>query len=54
MMTIEEMKKLALKHYEDGGDSIVECWDTEDYEEYRANYGDDTERFFRRMIGAPQ
>ena len=30
IITVEEVKKLALKYYEDGGDGVVECW--EDYQ----------------------
>lgn len=29
-ISVEEVKKLALKYYEDGGDGVVECW--EDYQ----------------------
>lgn len=29
--TIEKMKAYALKHYERGGDTMVECWETSDY-----------------------
>jgi hypothetical protein len=52
MMTVEEMKALALKHYNDGGDTVYECWDRKDYEEIINHYGDETEWVFRRMIGA--
>ena len=29
-ITVEKVKALALKHYNSGGDSVVECW--EDYQ----------------------
>lgn len=29
-ITVEEVKALAQKHYEEGGDAVVECW--EDYQ----------------------
>ena len=32
-LTWEEMKALAMKHYNHGGDGIVECWDEEVYNE---------------------
>lgn len=29
-LTIEEVKEIAMKNYEKGGDVIIECWDDED------------------------
>lgn len=33
-MTIQEIRTWAEKHYNDGADVIVECWDDEDIQEF--------------------
>lgn len=33
-MTVEEVKKYAMKNYENGGDAIVECWEDSDIEDF--------------------
>lgn len=32
-LTVEQVRKLAMKHYEEGGDVIIECWTDEDIAE---------------------
>lgn len=31
---IKELKALAMKHYNDGGDFMIECWDTKTWKEF--------------------
>lgn len=31
--TIEQMKAWCLANYDNGADTMVECWETEDYED---------------------
>lgn len=38
-MTYEELKAFALKHYEDGGDGVYECWDRKIFDEHVAEFG---------------
>ena len=38
-LSFEEFKKLAMEHYNEGGDSIVECWDQKVFDEYVAEFG---------------
>lgn len=33
LLTWQELKALALKHYNNGGDGVVECWSESDYDE---------------------
>ena len=39
IMTYAEMEKLALKHYNRGGDGFYECWDENDFNEYVNEFG---------------
>jgi hypothetical protein len=38
-MSYEELMAFALKHYNEGGDGVYECWDRRTYEEYVAEFG---------------
>lgn len=31
--TIDQMKQWCLEHYDQGADTMVECWSTSDYED---------------------
>ena len=31
---IEELRKIAMANYNQGGDGMVECWTNEDYEDF--------------------
>ena len=42
-MTYEEMEKLAMENYNNGGDVFVECWDEREFDEYVEFYGPMTE-----------
>lgn len=33
-LTYEELIDLAKKHYNDGGDGVVECWDRNTFDSY--------------------
>lgn len=33
-LTIEEVKKVAMKHYNNGGDTIIECWEDREIQEW--------------------
>jgi hypothetical protein len=37
--TIEQMKQWCQDHYEDGADTMVECWSTADYQDLLNDYG---------------
>ena len=41
-MTYKELQTLALAHYNQGGDAVVECWDESDFNEYIAEVGEMT------------
>lgn len=43
-MTYEELMALALKHYNNGGDGVYECWDRQTFNEYVAEFGEITEK----------
>lgn len=32
LLTYEELMNLALRHYNDGGDGVYECWDRQTYD----------------------
>lgn len=38
-MTWEQFKALAMEHYNDGGDGIIECWNESDFNEYVQEFG---------------
>lgn len=49
-ITVEEVKKLALKHYKDGGDGVYECYeDSQILEEIEA--GNTTENDWLKTFG---
>ena len=52
-MTIEQFYELALKHYEQGGDMIVECWDKEEMQAFLDEHGANAEqealKLFRQL-----
>lgn len=35
---IEYAKSIALKHYEQGGDGMIECWDKQDFLDWFERY----------------
>ena len=41
-MTYQELQTLALAHYNQGGDAVVECWEESDFNEYVAEFGEMT------------
>jgi hypothetical protein len=47
--TIQTLKDWALANYERGADTIVECWDDEDYEEVIREHGADALSFIQRI-----
>lgn len=48
---IQELKKVALKWYEHGGDSYVECFDTSNWIEWFDDYGTDARKQLIEEIG---
>ena len=51
-MNYEELIKWGMKHYNEGGDVFVECWDKSDYNEYVKEFGlmtEETAASFARM-----
>ena len=53
-LTWKELYKLALRHYENGGDGIVECWDESTFNEYVAEFGPITEEAALQMFRVDQ
>jgi hypothetical protein len=51
LLTWPELLKLARKHYNDGGDGIVECWTESDFDEYVSEFGPMTEADALQMFG---
>jgi hypothetical protein len=51
-MTYEELKALALKHYNEGGDGVYECWDRQTFNEYVELFGEITRADALRMFRA--
>ena len=43
-MTYEELLELAKKHYNRGGDMVLECWDERFYNEYICMFGPISEK----------
>lgn len=43
--------ELAQKHYNEGGDGIVECWDESTYNEYVFMFGAITRKTALQLIG---
>lgn len=50
-MTYEELMALALKHYNEGGDGVYECWDRQTFDEYVSEHGEITEEVAFKMFG---
>jgi hypothetical protein len=50
-MTYEELMALALKHYNEGGDGVYECWDKQTFDEYVAEHGEITHTDALKMFG---
>lgn len=44
VLTFEDLQALALQHYNNGGDVIVECWDEQTYDFYVEEFGCITEK----------
>lgn len=38
-LTVAEVRKIAMKNYNRGGDIVVECWTDEDITEWIVEYG---------------
>ena len=50
-MTYEELMALALKHYNEGGDGVYECWDRQTFADHVAEFGEITHKDALRMFG---
>lgn len=50
-LTFEELQELAMQHYNEGGDAIVECWDEQVFREYVEDFGEITEQRALELIG---
>jgi hypothetical protein len=42
-LSFEDFQALAIQHYNNGGDAIVECWDEQTYDDYVEEFGYITE-----------
>ncbi len=51
-LSYDELISLARKHYNDGGDGIVECWDENTYNTYIKEYGPITTKVAMQIIKA--
>ena len=49
-ITYEELIDMAKKHYNEGGDGIVECWDEHAFNTYVEMFGPITERTAMSLI----
>lgn len=49
-MSYEELMEFALKHYNEGGDGVYECWDKRTYNEYVAEFGPITKSKAMKMF----
>ena len=43
-LTFDEFQAFAMKHYNSGGDSVVECWDEQAFDEYVKEFGPITKK----------
>lgn len=43
-MTYKELMAWGMKHYNEGGDVFVECWEESDFNEYVREFGPMTEK----------
>ena len=50
-LTYEQFQKLAMKHYNHGGDDFVECWDEKMFNDYVNEFGPVTVRKALEMFG---
>ena len=50
-LTYEQFQKLAMKHYDEGGDAFVECWSEDDFINYVTVDGPITEAKALEMFG---
>mgnify|MGYP003571246786 CR=1 FL=1 len=53
-LTFEELQALAMKHYHEGGDAFVECWDKEIFDIHVMEYGPMTEETALCLMGIHQ
>ena len=51
-LTFEEFITYAKKHYNEGGDGIVECWDKTTFNTYVEMFGAITEKDAKMLIRA--
>lgn len=49
-VTFTELVELAQKHYNEGGDGIVECWDENTYNSYISMFGPITRKTALQLI----
>lgn len=49
-LTYEELIAYAMKHYNEGGDGIVECWDETTFNTYVEMFGAITEKDAKMLI----
>lgn len=49
-ITYDELMKLAMRHYNEGGDAIYECWDQRTFDDYVAMFGPMTKAQALRMF----
>lgn len=38
-MSYKELQEMAMEHYNNGGDVVVECWDVREFNNYVAQFG---------------
>lgn len=50
-LTFGELMDLAKKHYNDGGDGVVECWDENTYNTYVKEFGSITRKVAFQIFG---
>lgn len=51
VLTFSELIKLAQRHYSEGGDGIVECWDENTFNSYISMFGPITRKTALQLIG---
>ena len=49
-VTFDELVELAKKHYNEGGDGIVECWDQTTFDTYVEMFGPISKRCAMRLV----
>lgn len=50
ILSFPELIELAKKHYNEGGDGIVECWDENTFNEYVSLFGPLTQASAMRLV----